>query len=403
MLMPLDQALGVLLQNVTLLQNERVTLDACDGRVLADPCVAASNLPAFDHSAMDGYALHTDSCTGDGPWTLTVAGESAAGAPLSTLTPGCACRIFTGAQLPAGANCVLMQENAQREGDHIRFSQRPSPRQHVRSAGADIRAGTTAITAGTRLDPGHVGLLGALDHAFLVVKRRPRVTLVNTGNELRYPGSAGAPGSIAESNSFALAALCRRLGATPRVLPYVLDTPEATRAALDEALANSDMVITVGGASVGDHDLVKPTLSACGVTWAFKKVAIKPGKPVALGRHGTTSVLCLPGNPASALVTFSLFAAPLLRAMHGRPEPFAPRQRMPIEGDRTRRVGRTELMRASLGWRHGQPYARLLERQSSGAVTAFARADALVVVPAEVARISSGDVLEVLRLQDAWW
>ena len=265
MLLPFHQALERLSQAVIPLAVERASLDDCDGRVLRHQLLASLDLPAFDHSAMDGYALHSTWCSGPGPWSLAVTGESRAGQPLAALAGQAACRIFTGAQLPSGANCVLLQENVEREGDQIRFSHHPQELEHVRRAGADIRRGSLAIAAGTRLHPGHVGLLASLDHAFVTVASRARVTLVSTGDELRLPSTVGAPGSIAESNSFTLAALCRRLGASVRVLPHVADTPEATTTALEQALQTSDLVITVGGASVGDHDLVRPTLSRCGV------------------------------------------------------------------------------------------------------------------------------------------
>ena len=402
MLLPYAEARELLRKATEALAPERVSLDACDGRVLVERLAAPADLPAFDHSAMDGYALRSDWCAGTGPWSLPVHGESRAGVPLAELRDGHAGRIFTGARLPAGADCVLLQENVRREGDHIHFSHVCQPSEHVRRAGTDIRSGQVAIDAGTRLTPGHVSLLGAFDHAFAYVTRRARVVLASTGDELRLPSSQHRDGSIAESNSFGLAAQCRRLGASPRVLPYVADDAAGTREALGRALASSDLLITVGGASVGDHDLVKPALTACGVEWIFSGVALKPGKPVALGRKGKSFVLCLPGNPASAAATFSVFGAPLLRGLHGQQPLWAPLQKMAVVGERKRRPGRTELMRARIVWHDGVPKAELLTRQSSGAVTAFARADALVVVPAERPAVADGDQLEVLQLRDSW-
>jgi molybdopterin molybdotransferase len=226
------------------------------------------------------------------------------------------------------------------------------------------------------------------------------VTVLGSGDELRSPGDPPRPGSIAESNGFFIAAAARAVGAIARIAPFVRDDAEASRIAVENALRGSDLVITIGGVSVGDRDYLKPALEAAGVALDFYRVAIKPGKPIVVGRAGATHVLGLPGNPASASLTFLLFAAPLLRALQGDARPVVPRLRGRVVGSVRRKPGREEFLRVKLDWAEGGLRAVILRNQASGAVTSFAEADALAVVPSDRDRVDDGDELELIRLAD---
>ncbi len=402
MLIEVEEAMTLALRGVTRLGRERVALDDAAGRVLAEDLRATRPMPAFSYSAMDGYAVRASFFKGEGPWTLAVHGESRAGRAGPALENGTAGRIFTGAPIPENANAVIMQENVARSGDSITIAERPRQGQHIRPEGADLAAGATALSAGTRLHPGRLGLVASLDRAYLLVGRMPVVTVLSTGDELRSPGSAGSATSIPESNTPVLAAIGRRLGALVRLTPLVADDPETTEAEIRSALSTSDLLITVGGASVGDHDLVRPAMQRLGVNIDFWGVAIKPGKPTAVGSLRACKVLCLPGNPASATLTFLLFGVPLIRAMQGETHTRPRRTPMRVIGSHARRAGREEYLRAHLEIHDDELCAKLPHGQSSGAVTSFANADALVVLAADRQGIENGERLPVIRLADIW-
>ncbi len=387
------------------LPSEAVPLEELDGRVLGEDVVARVDLPGFDYSSMDGYAVRT-SDLGEPPIRLPVRGESRTGAVPDALTPGTAMRIFTGAALPEGADAVVMQENVTRDGDVAVLSARPRPGQNVRRRGEDLAAGSVAIAKGTRLRPPHLALAAALDLSELAVAKRPEVAILATGDELRRPGTDPVPGTIPESNTVVLRAMARRAGARARALPYVRDERSATERAFAAALGEADVVVTIGGVSVGDHDLVRPALEAIGVTLDFWRVAMKPGKPLAVGRYARPGrreaiVLGLPGNPASAMVTFALFGVPLLRAMQGDPRPFPATRRARMTRAFAHDPGRMEFARATVAQGDGgQLSVTTLGNQASGAVTTMAQCDALVIVPAEANGIPAGAEVDVLLMSD---
>jgi molybdopterin molybdotransferase len=385
---------------------ESVDLGGAEGRVLAEALVADRPLPPFDGSAMDGYAVRTADFAGEPPFRLPVGTEeSRAGRPAPPLTPGVACRIFTGAELPRGADAVVMQEEVTRDGTAALFASRPRRGAHVRAAGEDLRPGTVAIAEGTRLHAGHLALAASLDRGGLSVARRPRVTIICTGDELRAPGApAAGPAGIPESNGVALAAMVRQAGGAPRLAPSVGDDLAATAAALDHALADADLVLTVGGVSVGDHDVVRPALERLGVALDFHKVAIKPGKPLTFGarRRGDAlgRVLGLPGNPASALTTFALYGAPLVRALQGDAAPLPLLLPARLGAGVRHKPGRLEFVRVVLGREGRELVAAPLANQASGASTSMGWADALALVPLEAEDLPAGAPVEVLRLGD---
>lgn len=387
------------------LGTELVALEDADGRVLGEDLVASIDLPGFDYSAMDGYAVRTRDLDGAPPYRLPVRGESRTGAVPEALAPAAAMRIFTGAAIPASADTVIMQENVARDGDVAVLAAKPRVGQHIRRRGEDLASGATALSRGTRLRPAHLSLAGALDRAELAVAARPIVTILATGDELRRPGTDALPGTIPESNTFALRAMARRAGAQTRAHAYVRDDRAATERAFAAALEESDVVVTVGGVSVGDHDLVRPALEAVGVTLEFWRVAIKPGKPLAIGRFPRPGrrdaiVIGLPGNPASAMITFAVFGVPLLRALQGDTKPFPAFARATMTRAHAHDPGRLELARGVVSQAEAGYLVTTLGNQASGAATTMAQADALVCISETAAGLGAGDEVDVLLLSD---
>jgi molybdopterin molybdotransferase len=385
-----------ILEQVTPLGTELIPIDEADGRVLAEDLLSPVDLPPFDYSAMDGYAVVAADFQGDGPWELPVSFEQRAGASGGRVTPGSVARIFTGAPLPEGADAIVMQEDTERRAERVLVRAAPRLGNHVRRRGEDLAQGAVALTQGTRLNPFRVGLVAALDHAQVRVARRPRVALLCTGDELRDAGSAQRPGSIPDSNGPSLAALARRTGAQVVRLPRTSDDLELTRAAIRAALVDHDVLLTVGGVSVGDHDVVKTALEAEDVSIDFWKVKIKPGKPLAFGRHGGAFVLGLPGNPVSAQLTLCLFGLPLLRALQGDTRAVPTPMRVRLASALSQKPGRLGFYRARL---EGD-VAHVHANQASGAPTSMAGADVLVMVPEGSTGVAAGAEASALRLDD---
>lgn len=390
-----DEARTRILAEAPRLAAEDVSLATCLGRVLAEDVTAGAPLPPFDYSAMDGYALRAADATA--PCTLPVVGESRAGVVPDPLTLGATARIFTGAPLPAGADAILPQEDVERRGDTIVIAAPPVAGRHIRRAGEDLKIGAVALARGTRLAANQLALLATLDRTHVRVARAPRVVILATGDELRDPGTPARPGSVVDSNAPLLVALCQRVGAVAeaRRAPDDLD---AIRGAIRAALTEADLLITVGGVSVGDHDHVRDALAAEGVALDFWKVAIKPGKPLAFGKLGERRVLGLPGNPAAAFATFTAFVAPLLRAMQGDARPCA--RTVPLRLSRAAKAGpgRLELARARLVVEEGELRVAVLENQASGAVTSVAWAEAIVPIPAG-STFAAGTLVETWLLE----
>jgi molybdopterin molybdotransferase len=383
-----------ILESSSPVDSERVDLWRALGRILREDLAAAAPLPPFDYSAMDGYCLSCTALQGEPPFELPVAGESRTGHPCPPLPEGACLRIFTGARLPAGADGVIIQENTERLGERVRLLTRPNAGDHVRRRGEDLKQGEVGLASGTRLGPFQLGLAAALDRSHLLVSQKPRVLVLPTGDELRAPGGPGSPDAIPESNSVALAGLAALAGAEVEVAPRLPDDLDTAAAAITRALERADVLVTVGGVSVGDHDLVRPAFARAGVALDFWKVRIQPGKPLAFGRHGRAFVLGLPGNPVSAQVTFFLFGLPLLRALQGDRSPLPRETTIELAKPLKRKPGRLGVYRATLdGVR-----ATLHDNQSSGATTSLAHADALVLVPAELAECGAGKALQALRL-----
>jgi len=392
-----DAALALVLDDVPRAARERVALTRAAGRVLAESVMAKRPLPEFDYSAMDGYAV---SCSdlADPDAVLPIVGTSAAGSAPARLEPGTTLRIFTGGPVPSGADAVVMQENVDSDGQRARFLEHPTPGQHVRKRGEDLELGQEALRRGIRLNAFQVGLCASLDTAELVVAKQPSVSVLCTGDELRLPGSAGPPGSIPESNGIALALMARAAGGRPHTTVSTGDEVDATRAAVQNALELGDVVVTVGGVSVGDRDIVKSTLESLGVTTVFHKVAIKPGKPLYFGKLGKKRVLGLPGNPSSAQVTFALFGLPLIRALQGMREVLPRRTHAQLTQAIHQKPGRRTFQRGMLNGDEVTP----LDNQASGASTGMAWGNALIVVSEHTSLCEAGARVEVIPFEALW-
>ena len=382
----IDEALALVLARVRPLPLEDVPVASAAGRVLGEDARAVTDLPPFDSSAMDGYAVRA----ADTPGQLRVVGHSAAGRPeLGVVGPGEAVVISTGAVVPEGADAVVPVERT--TGDVVVES--VGEGDNVRPRGGDTRAGDVVVPAGSPLGPPQVSALAAAGVAVVRCGRRPRVAVLSTGSELRVPGAPLAPGEIYESNSVLVAAQLGVAGATATVFPIVADDAAATRAALEQALEH-DVLITTGGVSVGPHDLVRATLAELGAEEIFWRVAVKPGKPIAFAVRGESLVFGLPGNPVSSLVGFELFVRPALRALQGARDPgpeFLP-------GRLARAVRRTaerdELVRARRTGDQLEP----LSGQDSHMIVRAAAANALVLIPRGDGQLAAGAEVAYLQI-----
>jgi molybdopterin molybdotransferase len=310
-----EEARGRILDALRPTPAEVVALADAWNRVTAEGIVARLTQPPADVSAMDGYALRA--ADGVLEATLRVIGAAPAGHPFdSPVGSGEAVRLFTGSVVPSGANAILLQEDATRDGDSVRVNEAVVEGRHIRRKGQDFAAGDVVIPAGRRITARDVGLAAAANYPWLSVHRRPRVAILATGDEIAMPGEPIPPGGIVSSNSHALAALVRAAGGAPVILPVARDDQSAI-GAVANSLVGIDMLVTTGGASVGDHDLVIASLKARGMTLDFWQIAMRPGKPLLLGQLGATPVLGLPGNPVSAMVCAILFLLPALARLSG--------------------------------------------------------------------------------------
>ncbi len=387
-----SEALERLFSLVRTMPSEVVPLAQASGRVMVAEAVATRTQPPFPASAMDGYAVRaTEAATGQ---VLDVIGESAAGHRFTgVLGPGQAVRIFTGAPVPEGADAILIQENADRAQGNITVREAPDAGAYVRPAGGDFSAGET-LTAPRRLSPRDIALLAAMNVAEVVVSRRPVVALIPTGDELVLPGETPGPDQIVSSNNFGLAAMLSAIGALPRLCPIARDN----RASLEAALANAegaDMLITLGGASVGNHDLVAEIYGNQGLTLDFYKIAMRPGKPLMAGQIDDMTMIGLPGNPVSAMVCGEIFVRPAVDAMLGLPARPRATRIAKLAHDLAANGPREHYMRAVVSDDHG---CHVFENQDSSLVATLAKANALVVRSPRAAILPAGSDVSYIPL-----
>jgi len=379
-------------------EHEWVPIARALGRVLAEPVVSAIDVPPWDNSAMDGFALRTLDLTGERT-TLRVSQRIPAGAAPYPLEPGTAARIFTGAPVPAGADAVAIQEVCEAQGDEVRVPQ-VAAAANIRRAGEDIRRGQVVITAGERLAPQHLGLAASVGVAELGVYRRLRVAVLSSGDELRMPGEPLGPGQIYNSNQFTLIGLLQALGCEVHNPGIVADTLEATCDALAAAAAEADLVLASGGVSVGEEDHVKPAVERLG-SLDLWKIAIRPGKPLAFGQIRGTPFIGMPGNPVSVFVTFCLFARPFILRMQGVAGEVLPLPlRVRADFDWPKPDKRREFVRARLtAGADGEPRVEVHPSRSSGVLSSVAWANGLALIP-EGRALVRGDAIEFLPLSE---
>lgn len=399
-LLPVDEALARVLDGVGPLAPETVDIGHAAGRVLAADIVAPRAQPPFITTAMDGYAVRAaDIATV--PARLAVIGESAAGKRFAgTVGPGEAVRIFTGAPVPDGADTILIQENAAGCGDGmIEARETAAPGRHIRPAGLDFAAGDVLLAAGRALDPAALSLAAAANQPRLAVVRRPRVAILATGDELVAPGVEPARDQIVAANGFGIAALAREAGGEVLDLGIEPDDLPRIRAAIRHAIeADADVIVTLGGASVGDHDLVGEALAAEGMTPGFWKVAMRPGKPLMFGRFGKTRVLGLPGNPVSSLVCGHLFLKPLLSALAGRPAQANMREAV-LGAAMPANDHRQDYVRAAVEERDGEMVATPFPVQDSSMLRTLAVAGGLIVRPPHAPPAAAGERCRLILLR----
>ncbi len=397
-LLPVEEARARIVRHVKPLAGEAVALDKALDRVLSAPLKARRDQPPFDGSAMDGYAVIAAD-TVAAPVPLKLIGVSAAGQRYrGVVRPGETVRIFTGAPLPKGADAVVIQENVTvQDKPFVLIENGVSAAQNVRRAGLDFQRGEELLARGTKLSARDMGLAAAANAALVQVRRKPVVAILSTGDELVLPGQTPRPDQIVSSNSHALAAMVRHFGGAPLNFGIVPDKLKATERAIERA-SKADILLTTGGASVGDHDYVQEALKNVGVRIGFWKIAMRPGKPFMYGRRGGQHVLGLPGNPVSALVCARLFLKPLLDAMLG----------LPVGDDLVEAKlgaamkendGRQDYVRATLeeapdGSRTVTPFAR----QDSSMQRTFSQSHALIMRPPLAPPAKVGDIVKILRL-----
>ncbi len=399
-LMPFEEAREKTLARVSpVRERERVALGAAPGRVLAAPVVAPHDVPNHDNSAMDGYAVRFADLKAEGEVRLSLAGVVAAGDEAgAVLKPGEALRILTGAPVPAGCDCIVIQEVVRLEGGSVVVPGGQERHQHIRRAGQDIAVGTEVFGAGRILGPAEIGMLASLGIGQVEVVRRLRVAVLSTGNEVCEPGRAIAPGQLYDSNRASLKAALAALRVEVIDLGIARDRREEIEAALRRGAAEADVVLSSGGVSVGDFDLVKDVIDELGAI-DFWKVRMKPGKPQAHGRLGDAAFFGLPGNPVSVLVTYLLLVRPaLLRMMGTDPGPLR-YLRLPYRGETIRKShDRAEFMR---GWvRYGAEGAHVESTgaQGSGILSSMAAADVLIHLPEAPVTIRDGDMVEAIEI-----
>ena len=394
------EAVRLVRENARRLPADDVQLLEARGLALAQDVKARFDSPPFDNSAVDGYAVR--SADAEAGSSFRVVDEAPAGRPASkSVRAGEAIKIFTGGVIPEGADAVVMVENTTGWGEEFELKKAASPGQNVRQSGEDVRGGDVILSVGTEVGPPEIALAATQGYGALPVYRRPKVVVLSTGTELVEPGTRDLwPGEIYDSNSFALIAQARELGAGARRVSAASDEADLIRDAVREALTTADVVVTSGGVSVGEKDLVKGTMLELGVQQVFWGVKFKPGKPLFFGVHGDVRLFGLPGNPVSAMVCFELFVRPALMTMMGREDKIRPHIEVYFQEDIKNNFGRMHAMRVSLertekGW-----LARSVGAQGSGLVSSLTKADALALIGPDSQGARAGEPVQAIVLRE---
>lgn len=391
-----EQALAQVLDLFSPLDTQTVPLTQAHGRVLAADVVATRSQPPFASSAMDGYAIRRSDYANDA--FLSVIGESAAGSRYhGAVATGQAVRIFTGAPVPDGADMVLIQEHTAPQPDKtIQITDPDQAENYIRPAGGDFKIGDR-ITTPRKLGPSDIGLIAAMNCAQVTVRRKPIIALLATGDELMPPGGTLGPDQIASSNNYTLKSLIEQHGGTARLLPIARDNPDSLRHVLSLA-AGADAIVSLGGASVGDHDLVRQVAEDTGLATTFYKVAMRPGKPLMAGRYNGVPMIGLPGNPVSAMVCGHVFLRPALNAMLGLGKHPLPRQQAQLAAPLPPNGSRSHYMRATLNPDQTPASVKAFTRQDSALLSVMAAANALLVRPPNDPARDLGDLVDVIRI-----
>ena len=396
-LMPVSEARQRILANLPSMPGEQVALTEAHGRVLAEDVAARVTQPPLAVSAMDGYAVRAADVASV-PVDLKIIGEVPAGSFYDgTLSAGDAVRIFTGAALPAGADAIVIQEDTARAGDTVTVNESSAEGRYVRKAGLDFAEGDVLLKAGTVLSARDIGLAAAMNHPWLKVRRKPRIALLATGDEIKLPGEELGPTSIVSSNTFALEGLIRAAGGEPVTLGIAVDDRAAIRELAEQA-RGADMLVTTGGASVGEHDLVQDALTDMGLKLDFWQIAMRPGKPLMFGTLGDVAMLGFPGNPVSSMVCGLLFLQPALAAMLGTGETEPVRETATLGADLGENDRREDYLRATLSHEDGKLIAMPFPKQDSSMFSRLAAADCLLIREPHAPAANAGDVVEVVRL-----
>lgn len=401
-MLSVEEALSRVLKAARPTQSESVPLREASGRVLAADLASKRSQPPCDVSAMDGYAVRAGDVSKT-PVTLNVVGRApAGGAYEGTVGSGEAVRIFTGGPVPAGADAIVLQEDCEAEGDNVTVLEAAEPNKHIRRAGIDFAEGDVLLHAGRVLSAADVGLAASMNHADVPLRARPKVAVLATGDELVLPGGEVDANQIVSSNSYALCALIEAHGGEALDLGIAVDDEDSIRAAAAKG-RDADILVTVGGASVGDHDLVQPALAKDGLQVDFWKIAMRPGKPLIFGsiarEKGSATMLGLPGNPVSAMVCATLFLVPLIRAMLGIEPPALPRTKAKLGRALPANGSREDYMRAELARTPAALTATPFDLQDSSVLSLFAHAGALVIRPPHAPAAKEGDEVDVIVLR----
>ena len=398
-MIPVEEAVARIIAAFKPLAPEQVSLASAHGRVLDEDAISRRTQPPVAVSAMDGYAVIAADVA-DVPVTLDVVAYVAAGdRHEGTLTPGQASRIFTGAPVPDGANAIVIQENTDAAEDRVTVKESVDEGRYIRPAGLDFRAGDVGLKAGRVLSARDIGFAAAMNLPWLMVRRRPKVAILATGNEIVMPGDNIAASQIVSSNSLALGATITALGGDPLQLGIAPDDREALRSMVAGA-RGTDLLLTTGGISVGEHDLVRSVLGEEGLELDFWQIAMRPGKPLMFGKIGETPVIGLPGNPVSTMVCAMIFIKPALQAMLGMEQSHGPRTTATLGGDLGENDERQDYLRAQLSYDDsGEAVATPFSRQDSSMMSRLAQADCLVVRTPGAPVLKAGNKVEIIRIE----